>query len=107
MEKSAIGLELDFATAQVIVLVADALNDGSLNAEAPTTTARAVTAAIYGAHPSRANVLAVGDVLTRLGSWCKGYGPYPHARRMADLVAGVRAHEEQARGVKQLPLVLR
>ena len=107
MQKPTIDIDLDFATAQVVVLIADALDDGRLNCGASVTTARAVTAAIHGPHPSRANVLATGDLLDRLGCWCKGHGPYPHARRMADLVAGVKGHEAQARTVKQIPLVLR
>ena len=81
MQKPTIDLDLDFATAQVVILIADALDTGGLNPDAPVITARATAAAIYGANPTRANVLFVGDVLTRLGCWCKGHGPYPHARR--------------------------
>ena len=100
-------ISLDFAEAQVIISITDALAAGRLNPDAPVTTARAVTAACYGASPNRAVVLTVGDVLTRLGAHVRGHGAFPHARRMADVVAGVEAHEEAARGVQQLPLVLR
>ena len=100
-------IELDYGEAQAIIRVAEALDSGSLNPDMPVTTARAITAAIYGPSPSRANVLAVGDLLDKLGAFGKGHGAAPHARRMADVVARVRAHEEQARAVKQIPLVLR
>ena len=98
---------LDFGEAQAVISIADALAAGRLNPDAPVITARAVAAAIYGPSPSRANVLAVGDLLDRLGAFVRGHGAFPHARRVADVVAGVVAHEEAARGAKQIPLVLR
>ncbi len=100
-------IELDYGEAQAIIRVAEALDNGGLNPDAPNTTARAVAAVIHGSSPSRADVLATGDLLDKLGAFGKGHGAAPHARRMADVVARVRAHEEQARAVKQIPLVLR
>ena len=100
-------IDLDFREAQAVIGIADALSTRRLNPDAPVTTARAIAAAIYGPSPSRAVVLTVGDVLDRLGAHVRGHGAFPHARRMADVVAGVEAHEEAARGVQQLPLVLR
>ena len=100
-------IDLDFRSAQAVISIADALDAGRLNPEAPVTTARAITAAIYGPSLSRANVLAVGDLLDKLGAFGKGHGAAPHARRMADVVDAVRAHEEVARAVQQQPLSLR
>ena len=100
-------IDLDFPDAQAIIAIADALDAGRLNSEAPVTTARAIAAAIYGASHTRANVLAVGDLMDKLGAFGKGHGAAPHARRMADVVDAVRAHEEVARAVQQVPLVLR
>ena len=100
-------IDLDFGDAQAIIAVADALDAGRLNPEAPVTTARAIAAAIYGAAPARGHVLAVGDLLDRLGASVRGHGAYPHARVMGSVVAAMRAYEEQARGVERIPLVLR
>ena len=100
-------IDLDFAEAQVVIGLAEALDSGALHPGAPTVTARAVAAVVYGPSPSRANVLDVGDLLSRLGVFVRGHGAAPHSRRMADLVQAVRAHEAQARATKQLPLTLR
>ena len=100
-------IDLDFPSAQAVLLIVSALDNGGLNPDAPNTTARAITAAIYGPSPSRANVLAVGDLLDKLGAFGKGHGAAPHARRMADVVRSVREHEAGARAVKQMPLSLR
>ena len=100
-------IDLDFSDAQAVISIADALDTGRLNSEAPVTTARAIAAVVYGPSHSRANVLAVGDLLDKLGAHVRGHGAYPHARAMTAVEAGVRAHEEQARGVKRIPLVLR
>ena len=100
-------IELDYGEAQAIIRVVMALDSGSLNPDMPVTTARAVAAVIHGSSPSRADVLATGDLLNRLGCFGSGRGPAPHSRSMSAVVAAVRAHEEVARAVRQLPLVLR
>ena len=86
---------------------AEALDAGLLNPDMPNITARAVAAVVYGPAHSRANVLALGDLLDKLGAFGRGHGAAPHARRMADVVDAVRAHLESARAVRQLPLTLR
>ena len=100
-------VDLDFPDAQAVIAIADALGARRLNPEAAVTTARAVAVVVYGPSHSRANVLAMGDLLDRLGAYTKGHGAFPHSRSMSALVAGVRTHEAQARAVKQTPLVLR
>ena len=99
--------ELDYGEAQAIIRVVAALDSGSLNPDMPVTTARALAAVIHGSSPSRANVLATGDLLDRLGCFGRGRGPAPHSRSMSAVVDAVRAHLESARAVRQLPLVLR
>ena len=100
-------IDLDFGEAQAVIRIAEALDSGALHSGAPTITARAVAAVVYGPSPSRANVLDAGDLLSRMGVFVRGHGAAPHSRRMADLVQAVRAHSEAARAAKQLPLVLR
>ena len=96
-------IDLDFGDARTVILIAEALDTGHLNPNAPTTTARQVAAVVYGASPSRANVLTTGDLLDKLGAHVRGHGAYPHARAMTAVEAGVRAHEEQARGRQANP----
>ena len=87
-------VDLDFGEAQAVIAVADALDTGRLNSEAAVTTARAVAVVVYGPSHSRANVLAMGDLLDRLGAYTKGHGAFPHSRSMNALVVG----GEDARG---------
>ena len=100
-------IDLDFAEAQAVISIAEALDSGALHPGAPTITARAVAAAVFGPSPSRAAVLTLGDLLSRMGVFVRGHGAAPHSRRMADLVQAVQAHEGAARAAKQLPLTLR
>ena len=102
---------IDFE-ARLVVAIADALEDGGINRNAPTVTARQVTASV--GQTGRSAVNDMGDLLSKLGVFHRMKGPNPYQRPMEDLVTAVAAHEEQAReqvnrtptlNLPQLPLV--
>ena len=102
---------IDFE-ARLVVAIADALEDGGINRNAPTVTARQVAAAL--GQTGRASVNDMADLLSRLGVFHRMKGPNPYQRPVVELVSAIAAHEEQAReqvnrapalSLPQLPLV--
>ena len=93
-------IELTHTEATRLLAIKDALDTGRLNADAKVVTAREIAAVLFGAGPSRADVMRVGDLLTRWGCWTRGTGAYPHARSMRALVSAVAELSEQAASVQ-------
>ena len=89
---------IDFE-ARLVVAIADALEDGGINRNAPTVTARQVAAAL--GQTGRSAVNDMGDLLTKLGVFHRMKGPNPYQRPVVELVSAIAAHEEQAPGAGQ------
>ena len=105
-------MQLIDSEARLVVAIADALEDGGINRNAPTVTARQVAASV--GQTGRPAVNDMGDLLTKLGVFHRMKGPNPYQRPVVELVSAIAAHEKQAReqvsrtpalNLPQLPLV--
>ena len=86
---------IDFE-ARLVVAIADAVEDGGINRNAPIVTARQVAASV--GQTGRSAVNDMGDLLTKLGVFHRMKGPNPYQRPVVELVSAIAAHEEQAPG---------
>ena len=87
-------MRLNLAECRTVIAIAGALEDGRLTPRAPVITARSVAAALGDS--SRAAVLDVADLLTKLEVWPRMKGPNAYQRPMGDLVDAVAANLEEA-----------
>ena len=96
---------MNLQEARLVIGIAEALDDGRLNVEAPTVTASAVADVALGV-TSRATVLDVANILDRLGVFPLGRGPNFYRRALPDLVAAVDRLRDEAQAVIDQPLEL-
>ena len=99
-------MKLNYGEARIIVSVASAFDDGSLNPAQPSVTARQLAAIVYGQHPTNQQVAEVADLLDRLGVFSKGRGANAYRRSGPDLVRLVRELRDEANDVLAQPLTL-
>ena len=99
-------MKLNYGEARIIVRVASAFDDGSLNPAQPSVTARQLAAIVYGQHPTNQQVAEVADLLDRLGVFSKGRGANAYRRSGPDLVRLVRELRDEANDVLAQPLTL-